>query len=31
MAETLTIDPTPTAEVVDTVDGVDLSADEQDS
>ena len=31
MAETLSIDPTPTAEVVDTVDGVDLSADEQDS
>ena len=31
MAETLTIDPTPTAEVVDTVEGVDLSADEKDS
>ena len=31
MAETLTIDSTPTAEVVNTVEGVDLSADEQDS
>jgi len=31
MAETLTIDPTPTAEVVGTPEGVELSADEQDS
>ncbi len=31
MAETLTIDPTPTAEVMSTPEGVDLTADEQDS
>jgi len=31
MAETLTIDPTPTAEVVGEVEGVSLSAEEQDS
>jgi len=31
MAETLTIDPTPTAEVMGTPEGVELTADEQDS
>ena len=31
MAETLTIDPTPTTEVVGTAEGVELSADEQES
>jgi len=31
MAETLTVDPTPTAEVADSVEGVSLSAEEQDS
>ena len=31
MAETLTIDPTPSAEVVDSVEGVQLTADEKDS
>ena len=31
MAETLTVDPTPTAEVADSVEGVSLTAEEQDS
>ena len=31
MADTLTVDPTPTTEVVTTSEGVSLSADEQDS
>jgi len=31
MADTLTIDPTPQAEVVDSVDGIALTAEEQDS
>ena len=31
MAETLTVDPTPTAEVVNTSEGIPLTADEQDS
>ena len=31
MADTLTVDPTPTTEVVTTAEGVSLSADEQDS
>ena len=31
MSETLTVDPTPEAEVVDSVEGIELSADEQDS
>ena len=31
MAETLTVDPTPEAEVAGEVDGVQLSAEEQDS
>ena len=31
MAETLTIDPTPPAEIVGESEGVQLTADEQDS
>ena len=31
MADTLTIDPTPQSEVVDSVDGIALTAEEQDS
>ena len=31
MAETLTVDPTPTAEVAGEAEGVQLTADEQDS
>ena len=31
MAETLTVDPTPVAEVADSVDGINLTAEEQDS
>ena len=31
MAETLTVDPTPDAEVVGQPEGVDLTAEEQDS
>jgi len=31
MAETLTVDPTPAAEVADSVEGVPLTAEEQDS
>ena len=31
MAETLTIDPTPTAEVVTEAEGVELTSEEQES
>ena len=31
MSETLTVDPTPEAEVADSVEGISLSPEEQDS